>query len=290
LPTVSIAKSKEIRKKVSGKSINKKAVNKTVVTPNFIQASAPFALKNVLITQPKPEVDIKSPYYDVSKKYKINFDYRPFFEVQGIEPKEFRRYRINLGDYTAVIFTSRNSIDHFFRLSIEMKMLMSSETKYFCTSESIALYLQKFIQYRKRKVFYAEEGTTKDMLAIMSKHQEGEKYLLPCSEVHNSEIVSFLKDNKFDYTESVLYRTVSCEIKDLKLENYDMMIFFSPSGIEAVKRNFPKFKQNNIKFGGFGVNTCMAIKKHGFKVHLEAPSPGVPSMSSAIEHYIKAHR
>lgn len=245
-------------------------------------------LKKILITQPKPEND-KSPYFDIAKRYKLNIDFRPFFEIQGITAKEFRRYRISLHDFTAVIFTSRNSIDNFFRLSAELKMMMSSETKYFCTTESIGLYLQKFIQYRKRKVFYGD-GTIKDLLSIIAKHKDEERYLMPRGESPNTEISNFLHTNKFNYLEELFYRNVPCEIKDIKVDNYDLLVFFSPSGIEALKKNFPKFKQKAIKMGAFGPATCLAVKDYGFELHLPAPQPTLPSMSSAIEAYLKENK
>ncbi len=245
-------------------------------------------IKKILITQPKPEND-KSPYFDIARRYKLNIDFRPFFEIQGITAKEFRRYRISLHDFSAIIFTSRNSIDNFFRLSSELKMMMSSETKYFCTTESIGLYLQKFIQYRKRKVFYGD-GTTKDLLSIIAKHKEGERYLLPRGESPNVEIANFLQAQKFNYLETLFYRNVPCVIKDIKVDEYDMMVFFSPSGIEALSKNFPKFKQKAIKFGAFGPATCLAVKDSGFELHLPAPQPTLPSMSSAIEAYLKENK
>ena len=243
-------------------------------------------VKKVFISQVKPLDEERSPYAEIAKKYKLDIEFQPFFEIHGVTAKEFRRYRIHLHEFTAVIFTSRNAIDHFFRLITELKSPMSSETKYFCTSESIAFYLQKFIQYRKRKVFYGD-GTTKDMLAIMSKHIHGEKYLLPCSETANQEIVSHLKKENFNYFEAILYRTVPSEIKHLKLDNYDMMVFFSPSAIEALTKNFPNFKQKGIRIGAFGPTTSIAIKEAGFKIHAQAPRHGISSMAAAIEHYLR---
>ncbi len=243
-------------------------------------------VKRLLITQPKPVEGDRSPYFEIAKRFKINIEFQPFFEINGITAKEFRRYRIHLHEFTAVILTSRNSVDHFFRLLGELKTQMSSETKYFCTTESIALYLQKFIQYRKRKVFFGD-GTTKDLLNVLNKHIEGESYLLPCSETPNTEIVSHLKKNKFKYFEAVLFRTTPSEIKHLQLDSFDMMVFFSPSAIEALTKNFPKFKQKNIRIGAFGPTTCLAVKESGFKLHIEAPKHGMPSMAAAIEHYLK---
>ena len=297
MPNSKIAKKKIATKKPSVKSAKpltvvaspKKNAKKkaSLVAPIIVkEIITGEPVKRLLITQPKPIEGERSPYFEIAKKYKLNIDFQPFFEIHGITAKEFRRYRIHLHEFTSVIFTSRNSIDHFFRLLGELKTPMSSETKYFCTTESIALYLQKFIQYRKRKVFYGD-GTTKDMLAIMSKHIEGEKYLLPCSETTNPEILSYLKKNNFDFFEAVLFRTVPSEIKHLQVDSFDMMVFFSPSAIEALTKNFPKFKQNGIRIGAFGPTTCIAVKNAKFKVHVEAPRHGIPSMAAAIEDYLK---
>ncbi len=270
--------------KVSTVKKSKKAV--VVKKPEVIEIITGLPVKNVLITQNKPIEGERSPYDEIAKRFKLNIEFQPFFEIHGITAKEFRRYRIHLHEFTSVIFTSRNSVDHFFRLLTEMKTQMSSETKYFCTTESIGLYLQKFIQYRKRKVFYGD-GTTRDLLTIMNKHIEGEKYLLPCSETPSTEILSHLKKNKFDFFEAVLFRTVPSIIKHLELDSYDLMIFFSPSAIEALTKNFPKFKQKGIRVGAFGPSTCLAVKDAGFKIHIEAPRHGMPSMAAAIEYYLK---
>lgn len=292
MPTVTTAKTaKRLTPLVKPKSLTpKKRAKKVPIPPpppQFFGLDG-MKVKNILITQPKPDNE-KSPYFDMAKRFKLNIDFRPFFEIQSITAKEFRRYRISLHDFTAVIFMSRNSIDNFFRLSAELRMPMSSETKYFCTTESIALYLQKFIQYRKRKVFYGD-GTIKDMLNVIGKHIEGERYLMPCSETKNVEIAAYMKANKVNFHEAILYRTVPCVIKDIKVDNFDMMVFFSPSGIEALTKNFPKFKQRNIKIGAFGPSTCLAVKQAGFDLHLPAPQPTLPSMSSAIEAFLKVNK
>jgi len=245
-------------------------------------------VRKILETQPRPDND-KSPYFDIARRYKLNIDFRPFFEIQGITAKDFRRYRIQMHEHTAIIFTSRNAVDHFFRIITEMKTPISSEMKYFCTTEAIGLYLQKFIQYRKRKVFYGD-GSMKDLLHLISKHKEGERYLLPCGDTPNAEITNYLKAHNFDYIEALCFRNTPCEIKDIKVENYDLIVFFSPSGLEALLQNFPKFKQKNIKFGAFGTATCQAIKDQGFALHLPGPQAGLPSMSSVIEAYMKENK
>jgi uroporphyrinogen-III synthase len=292
VPTTTVKKSAAKKKPVAlSVSIKKIATKKKNAKPIIVAAPVlPIVkgekVRTILITQPQPAEGEKSPYTEISKRYKVNITFQPFFEIHGITAKEFRRYRIHLHEFTSVVFTSRNGIDNFFRLLTELKTQMSSETKYFCTTESIALYLQRYIQYRKRKVFYGD-GTTKDLLTIMNKHIEGEKYLLPCSETSNPEIVNNFKKYKFDYTESVFFRTVPSHIKELKVETFDMMVFFSPSAIEALIKNFPKFKQGNTRIGAFGSTTCLAVKDAKMKVHIEAPKPGVPSMAAAVEEYLK---
>jgi uroporphyrinogen-III synthase len=293
VPTTTVKKS-TAKKKPSTLPVSTKKTtikSKKKATPIIVAKPAlPIVkgekVKTILVTQQKPAEGEKSPYHEIAKRFKVNITFQPFFEIHGITAKEFRRYRIHLHEFTSIIFTSRNAIDNFFRLLTELKVQMSSETKYFCTTESIALYLQKFIQYRKRKVFYGD-GTTKDMLSIMNKHIEGESYLLPCSEASNPEIVNHLKKNKFNYTESVFFRTVPSHIKELKIDSFDMMVFFSPSAIEALVKNFPKFKQGGIRIGAFGSTTCLAVKDAKLKLHIEAPKPGVPSMAAAVEEYLK---
>ncbi len=245
-------------------------------------------VRNILVTQPRPDND-KSPYFDIARRFKLNIDFRPFFEIQGITAKDFRRYRIQMHEHTAIIFTSRNAVDHFFRIITEMKTPISSEMKYICTTEAIGLYLQKFIQYRKRKVFYGD-GSMKDLLHLISKHKDGERYLLPCGDTPNADITNYLKAHNYDYIEALCFRNTPCEIKDIKVENYDLIVFFSPSGLEALLQNFPKFKQKNIKFGAFGTATCQAIKDQGFALHLPGPQAGLPSMSSVIEAYMKENK
>jgi len=292
VPTTTVKKSAAKKKPTSlpvstSKIATKKKSTKPVIE---VKPAAPIVkgekVKSILVTQPKPAEGEKSPYTEIAKKYKVNITFQPFFEIHGITAKEFRRYRIQLHEFTSIVFTSRNGIDNFFRLLTELKTQMSSETKYFCTTESIALYLQRYIQYRKRKVFYGD-GTTKDMLTIMNKHIEGEKYLLPCSETSNPEIVSNFKKYKFDYTEAVFFRTVPSHIKDLKVDEFDLMVFFSPSAIEALTKNFPKFKQGGTRIGAFGPTTCLAVKEAKLKLHIEAPKPGIPSMAAAVEEYLK---
>lgn len=241
-------------------------------------------VKSILITQPKPETD-KSPYFDLAKKYNLKVDFRPFIHVEGIPAKDFRKDRINPLDFTAVIFTSRNAIDNYFRVCEEMRLEVPAEMKYFCVSESTALYLQKYVQYRKRKIFFGKQ-TSNDLIDVLKKHKE-ERFLFPCSDVHKEDIPVFLAQNKYDFAEAVLYRTVCSDLSDLAEVNYDMIAFFSPSGIKSLFLNFPDFKQNNTRIAAFGPTTTKAVLDAGLRLDVQAPMPQAPSMTMAIEEYIK---
>ncbi|MEX0813040.1 MAG: uroporphyrinogen-III synthase [Chitinophagales bacterium] len=238
----------------------------------------------MLISQPEPE-NGKSPYYDIAKKYNIKVDFRKFIQVEGVSTKEFRKSRIVLNDYSAVIFTSRNSMDYFFSICESMRVKMSQETKYFCKSEAIALYLQKYIQYRKRKVFFGS-GREEDLREILMKHKENEKFLLPCSNVSNSALPDFLEEKGFDFKPAVMYKTVSSDLSDLENIFYDIILFFSPHGLKSLFENFPDFKQNNTKLGAFGDTTAQAMEDYGLSVNIKAPAPGVPSMTMAVQKYL----
>jgi uroporphyrinogen-III synthase len=241
-------------------------------------------VKSILITQPRPETD-KSPYFDLAKKYNLKVDFRPFIHVEGIPAREFRKDRINPLDFTAVIFTSRNAIDHYFRVCEEMRIEVPAEMKYFCVSESTALYLQKYVQYRKRKIFFGKQ-TSNDLMELLKKHKE-EKFLFPCSDVHKEDIPVFLGQNNYNFAEAVLYRTVCSDLSDLANVNYDMIAFFSPSGIKSLFLNFPDFRQNNTRIAAFGPTTTKAVLDAGLRLDVQAPMPQAPSMTMAIEEYIK---
>lgn len=241
-------------------------------------------VKSILISQPKPETT-KSPYFDLANKFKLKIDFRPFIQVEGIDVKEFRKQRIVLNDFTAVIFTSRNAIDHFFRICDEFRTRMSQETKYFCISEAIALYLQKYTQYRKRKVIFAN-GDLKDLNKLLLKYKDTEKFLLPCSDIRKMDLPNFLKKNKFNFAEAIIYRTVTADLSDLENITYDMIVFFSPSGVVSLYHNFPEFKQNNTRIAAFGPATCKSIQDAGLKLDVKAPIPQAPSMTRAIEKYL----
>jgi uroporphyrinogen-III synthase len=245
------------------------------------------SVKKVLITQPKPE-GIKSPYFDLAKKYSLNLDFHPFIVVEGIPAKEFRKQKIDIAAFSAVIFTSRNAIDHFFRICDELKVTVSQDTKYFCITESVALYLQKFILYRKRKVFYGADGVNKSLFDVINKHKDNEKFLYPCSESFDSEITNWLKNHNCGYATPVLYKIVSNDVKDVIARNYDVICFFTPGGVKSLMENFPQFKQNGTKIGAFGANTFKAAEEAGLILDIKAPLPQAPSMVSALEKFLIA--
>jgi len=246
------------------------------------------AVKKVLITQPKPEGE-KSPYFDLARKYSIELDFHPFIIVEGIPSKDFRKQKIDIPNYTAVIFTSRNAIDHFFRICEEMKINVSQDCKYFCITEAVALYLQKFILYRKRKVFYGADGTNKSLFDVINKHKENETFLYPCSQSFDSEITNWLKQHNCEYATPVLYKIISNDIKEAIGKNYDVICFFTPGGVKSLLENFPKFKQNGTKIGAFGPNTFKAVEEAGLVLDIKAPQPQAPSMVSALELYLSSH-
>ncbi|MBL0181463.1 MAG: uroporphyrinogen-III synthase [Chitinophagaceae bacterium] len=245
------------------------------------------SVKRVLITQPRPEGE-KSPYFDLAKKYDLNLDFHPFIVVEGIPAKDFRKQKIDIASYSAVIFTSRNAIDHFFRICDEMKVSVSQDTKYFCITEAVALYLQKFILYRKRKVFYGADGTNKSLFDVINKHKDNEKFLYPCSESFDSEITNWLKGNNCGYATPVLYKIISNDITQVMATEYDVICFFTPGGVKSLLENFPKFKQNGTKIGAFGINTFKAAEDAGLVLDIKAPQPQAPSMVSALELYLSA--
>ncbi|WP_312186502.1 uroporphyrinogen-III synthase [Sphingobacterium sp.] len=241
-------------------------------------------VKSVLVTLPKPEND-KSPYYDLAKKYGLKLDFRGFIHVEGVPAKDVRRDKVNLAEHSAVIFTSRNAVDHYFRICEEMRFEVSAEMKYFCISETIALYLQKYIQYRKRKIFFGKQ-TAKDLEEVLKKHK-AENFLFPCSDVANEETSNWLQQNGYKFTPAVLFRTVVSDLHDLKDVFYDVIVFFSPSSVQSLYENFPDFKQNNTRIAAFGASTQQALLEHGLILDIPAPTPKAPSMTMAVEEYIK---
>jgi uroporphyrinogen-III synthase len=242
-------------------------------------------IKNILVTQPQPLEFEKSPFADLTRKYGVNIAFHKFIHIEGIPAREFRRDRINILDFSAVIFTSRNAVDHFFRICREMRIEVPDSMKYFSISESTAYYLQKYVQYRKRKVFHSRENLD-NLVELIRKHRN-EKFLLPCSDVHKMEIPSMLEENKILYRKAIIYKTIATDLTDLSMKDYDMMVFFSPSGVKSLLKNFPKFKQNNMVIGAFGPYTAKAVKDAGFKLNISAPSETAPSMTMAIDKYLQ---
>jgi uroporphyrinogen-III synthase len=243
-----------------------------------------LAIKTILVSQPKPEGD-KSPYFDLAEKYKLKIDFRPFIKVEGIDAKEFRAQRVNIAEHTAIILTSKVAVDHFFRIAEETRFEVPDTMKYFCISEAVALYLQKYVAYRKRKIFFGKQ-TIDDLAEVMKKHKT-EKFLLPCTDILRDVIPITLEQHGFPFTKVVLYRTVAADLSDLENVYYDMLVFFSPGGIESLFKNFPDFKQNNTAIAAFGPTTANAVMKNNLRLDVHAPHPKAPSMVGAIELFIK---
>lgn len=241
-------------------------------------------IKKVLVSQPKPTSE-KSPYFDIAEKYGVKIDFRPFIKVESLSAKEFRQQKVSILDHTAIVFTSRHAIDHFFNLCVELRVTIPETMKYFCTSETIALYIQKYVQYRKRKVFFGATGKFADLVPLMVKHNT-EKYFVPMSDVHNDEVKDLLDKNKIQHAEAVMYRTVSNDFKPEEMSDYDMLVFFSPAGIQSLMKNFPGFEQKDIAIGCFGPTTAKAVKEAGLRLDLEAPSAAAPSMPAALDLFI----
>lgn len=237
------------------------------------------------MSQPKPASE-KSPYYDIAEKYGVKIDFRPFIKVESLSAKEFRLQKVSILDHTAVIFTSRHAIDHFFGLCTEMRITIPETMKYFCVTEAVALYIQKYIQYRKRKIFFGNTGKIEDLVPSIVKHNS-EKYFVPMSDVHTDEIKNLLDKNKITHTEAVMYRTVSNDFQEGEAFDYDMLLFFSPAGVSSLKKNFPNFDQKEIKIGTFGSTTAQAVRDAGLRLDLEAPTVQAPSMTAALEMFIK---
>ena len=237
------------------------------------------------MSQPKPASE-KSPYYDIAEKYGVKIDFRPFIKVESLSAKEFRLQKVSILDHTAVIFTSRHAIDHFFGLCTEMRIAIPETMKYFCVTEAVALYIQKYIQYRKRNIFFGNTGKIEDLVPSIVKHNS-EKYFVPMSDVHTDEIKNLLDKNKITHTEAVMYRTVSNDFQEGEAFDYDMLLFFSPAGVSSLKKNFPNFDQKEIKIGTFGSTTAQAVRDAGLRLDLEAPTVQAPSMTAALEMFIK---
>ena len=243
-------------------------------------------IKKILISQPKPSSE-KSPYYDIANRFDVELVFRPFIKVEGMSAREFRTQKVSILDHTAVVFTSRHAIDHFFTLAKELRVTIPEDMKYFCVTETIALYIQKYVQYRKRKVFFGTTGKMDDLLPTMVKHKT-EKYLVPMSDVHNDAVSKLLDSKKLQHTECVMYKTVSNDFteEEIKTFDYDMQVFFSPAGIESLTKNFPDFNQGDIAIATFGPATAKAVHDAGLRLDLEAPTEKYPSMTGALQHYL----
>ncbi len=241
-------------------------------------------VRSILVSQPEPS-DPNSPYYELAQKYNLKIDFRPFIQVEPVSVKEFRKQKINILDFTAIIFTSRNAIDHFFSICKQMRIEVPTDMKYFCISEQTANYLQKYIVVRKRKIFVGQK-TAKDLTDVIKKHKN-EKFMFPCSNIRKGDIPDFLEQCGYVYAEAIIYCTVASDLSDLSDVNYDIIAFFSPSGVQSLFTNFPEFKQNNTRIAAFGPTTAKAVRDNGLRLDIEAPLPNAPSMTGAIELYIK---
>ncbi len=240
-------------------------------------------IKKILISQPKPSTE-KSPYFDLEEKQKVKLDFKQFIQIEGVTKKEFRFLKVNILDFSEVIFTSRTAIDNYFKMSEELRLTVPDSMKYFCVSESIAVYLQKYIIYRKRKIFYGKKRFA-DLMDVLIKHKE-EKFLVPVSDVHKDEISELLTKNQIDFEKAVFYCTVASDLSHLNIEKYDVLVFYSPSGIASLFSNFPEYKQNSTKVATFGPNTAKAAEEAGIIIDLKVPSPEFPSMTMALDNFI----
>lgn len=267
-----------------------KASKKIVVNPGplYVEAdknSPRVKVRTILISQPKPESE-KSPFLELARKHNVKINFRQFIQIDPVPARDFRAQRINLMEHNAVILTSRVAIDHYFRMCNEMRYTVPETTKYFCLSESIAYYLQKYVQYRKRKIFYGQQ-TINDLVDVIKKHKD-EKFLLPVSDVHREKIVDFLDDMKLNYSKATFYRTVCADLSDFngKLD-YDVLVFFTPMGIKSLFKNFPNFKQGDTRIGAFGHATCEELRSHKLRLDIAAPTKETPSMATALDNYIR---
>ncbi len=242
-------------------------------------------IDNILVSQPKPAGQVKSPYSELAKKYNLNIDFQKFIKIESIPARIFRKDRVSILNHSAVILTSRNAVDHFFRMCKEMRVEVPDSMKYFSISESTSFYLQKYVQYRKRKIFHGRQNFV-DLLEILSKHSE-EKFLLPCSDIHKQNLTRLLDNYKINYTKAIIYRTLASDLSHLKINNYDMLIFFSPSGVRSLLKNFPDYKQGETLIGVFGPTTAKAVKDAGLKLNLNAPTKTAPSMAMALDKFLE---
>lgn len=242
-------------------------------------------VKNILISQPQPADLEKSPYSDLKQKHRVNLDFRKFIKIEGVSASDFRKDKVYIQDHTAIIFTSRNAVDHFFRIAKEMRVDIPDTMKYFCISEATAFYLQKYVQFRKRKIFNGKQNFN-DLIELIKKHKD-EKFLLPCSDIHKLSLIKILDENKVNYTKAVIYQTLASDLSDVAIKDYDLLVFFSPAGVISLFKNFPEFKQNSTLVGGFGPTTIKALKDNGLNVDVLAPTKTALSMTVAIDQYLQ---
>lgn len=241
-------------------------------------------IKNILVSQPEPAELEKSPYGELARKFKLNIEFKKFIKIEGVTASEFRKDKVYIQDHTAIIFTSRNAVDHFFRIAREMRVEIPDTMKYFCISEATAFYLQKYVQFRKRKIFHGKQDF-RDLLEIIVKHGH-EKFLLPCSDIHKLSLPKLLDSKKINYSKAVIYKTVASDLSDLAIASYDLIVFFSPAGVKSLFKNFPKFEQNSTLIGAFGPTTAKAVKEAGLKLNIAAPTKTALSMTMAIDEYL----
>lgn len=241
-------------------------------------------VKTILVSQPEPKIE-NSPYFDLIEKQKVKIDFRPFIHVEGVSSKDVRSQKVDLGDYTAIILTSRNAVDHFFRIAEEMRFKVPDTMKYFCQSEAVAYYLQKYVVYRKRKI-YVGKRTFQELSPLIKKYKT-EKFLLPSSDKLKSTVPAILDELAVNWKQATFYKTVVSDLSDLRNVYYDILVFFSPSGIQSLLENFPDFEQNDTRIAVFGNTTIQAATDNGLRVDIKAPTPETPSMTMALEKYIK---
>ncbi len=236
------------------------------------------------MSQPEP-LEVKSPYYDLAKKYNLKIDFKPFIQIEGVSIKDFRQQKINILDFSAIIFTSKTGIDHFFRICCEMRITVPDTMKYFCITENVAFYLQKYIVYRKRKIFHGK-AKFQDLIDVISRHRD-DYFFVPLADPHNAEIPELLDKNNIRYMIGTLYKTISSNFTKMNDFEYDIIVFYSPSGIKSLKENFPDFVQGDIKIAAFGPTTACAVEHEGLRLDIDAPNSKAPSMTMALDNYLK---
>ena len=241
-------------------------------------------VKNILISQPKPADLERTPYAELTRKFNVKLSFEKFIKVEGISSQEFRQTKVAFSDHTAVILTSRHAVDHYFRMAKELRFDIPDSMKYFCISESTAFYLQKYIQYRKRKIFFGKQHFA-DLMDVIKKHND-ENYLVPSSDIHKQSMFKLLDESSINYTRAIIYRTVAANLSHVDVNKFDCLIFFSPAGIKSLQNNFPDFEQGDILIGAFGHTTAMAVKEAGFSLNIPAPTQTSPSMTMALTDFL----